>query len=152
MKKNVEKQPINFEDILFIVHTRIQMLHDVLALDVPSDLFMEKTVGDMEFIDNILAVLLKELTEDTYIAERDEQLDNISETEWQFSQILTRFLSVSGNISVIHAPSFKEKIIALRNQTTSRRKTADDSRTKTESAILEPVVSSDEMAELLKGF
>jgi hypothetical protein len=126
------------------------MLHEVLTLDISSDLFLDKTIDDMSFIDKTLDVLIKALTEDTYIPERDEQLDNVSETEWQFSQVLTRFLSVSGNISANHFPAFREKIFALRNQSAARRKIADDSRTKPDRAGMEPLVSSDEMSELLK--
>jgi hypothetical protein len=148
--KKVGGNAINFEDTLFIIHTRIQMLHEVLTLDISSDLFLDKTIDDMGFIDKTLDILIKALTDDTYILERDEQLDNISEMEWQFSQVLTRFLSVSGNISANRFPSFRERILVLRTQSTARRKTADDSRTKPDRAALEPLVSSEEMNELLK--
>jgi hypothetical protein len=149
MKKN-GGNAINFEDTLFIIHTRVQMLHEVLTLDISSDLFLDKTIDDMSFIGKTLDILIKALTEDTYILERDEQLDNVSETEWQFSQVLTRFLTVSGNISANRFPAFREKILALRIQSAARRKIADDSRTKPVRAGMEPLVSSDEMSELLK--
>jgi hypothetical protein len=151
MKKNTINKPVNFEDTLYILHTGIQMLQDILALDVSPDLFLEKITGDIEFIDKTLDFLLKTLIEDTYILERDEQLDNLSETEWQFSQVLVRFLSVSGTISAEHFPNLRNKILTLRNQSATRRKTADDSKSKKEGAETVPLVSSDEMSELLKG-
>ncbi|MDR0557750.1 MAG: hypothetical protein LBG43_07800 [Treponema sp.] len=151
MKKNVEKKPINFEDILYILHSRIQMLQDILALDIPADLFLDKSIDDMEFIDKTLEVLIKALSEDTYIMERDEQLDNFSETEWQFSQMLVRFLSASTALSAGHHPVLKDTISALRSQSAIRRKIADDSKSKKEGVETIPIVSSDEMSELLKG-
>jgi hypothetical protein len=151
MKKNVETKPINFEDTLYILHSRIQMLQDILALDIPANLFLDKSIDDMEFIDKTLEVLIKALSEDTYIKERDEQLDNFSETEWQFSQVLVRFLSASTVLSAGHHPVLKDKISALRSQSAIRRKIADNSKSRKEGVETIPIVSSDEMSELLKG-
>ncbi|MDR2782795.1 MAG: hypothetical protein LBB48_02950 [Treponema sp.] len=151
MKKNVENKPINFEDTLYILHSRIQMLQDILALDIPADLFLDKSIDDMEFIDKILEVLIKALSEDTYIMERDEQLDNFSETEWRFSQVLVRFLSVSSTLSAGHHPVLRDTISTLRSQSAIRRKIADNSKSKKEGVETIPIVSSDEMSELIKG-
>ncbi|MDR2447121.1 MAG: hypothetical protein LBD58_07525 [Treponema sp.] len=151
MKKNVENKPINFEDTLYILHSRIQMLQDILALDIPANLFLDKSIDDMEFIDKTLEVLIKILSEDTYIMERDEQLDNFSEAEWQFSQILVRFLGVSSTPSGGQYSVLKDKLSALRNKSVIRRKIADDSKSKKEGVETIPIVSSDEMSELLKG-
>ncbi|MDR0706806.1 MAG: hypothetical protein LBF60_02835 [Treponema sp.] len=156
MKKNVENKPINFEDTLYILHSRIQLLQDILALDIPANLFLDKSIDDMEFIDKTLEVLIKILSEDTYIMERDEQLDNFSEAEWQFSQILVRFLSVSSAPSAVRQsagqyPVLRDKLSALRNKSAIRRKIADDSKSKKEGVETIPIVSSDEMSELLKG-
>jgi hypothetical protein len=151
MKKKAENKPVNIEDTLYILHTRIQMLQDILALDVSPDLFLDKSIGDMDFIDKTLAVLIKILTEDTYIMGRDEQLDNLSEIEWQFSQVLARFLGHSSTISAEYFPILRDKILVLRDQSAARRKTADDSKSKKEGVETIPIVSSDEMSELLKG-
>jgi hypothetical protein len=150
MKRNVVNKPVDVEDTLYILNTRIQMLQDILALDVSPNLFLDKSIDDMDFIDKTLAVLLKMLTEDTYIMERDEQLDNLSETEWQFSQVLVRFLSVSSTISAEHFPVLRDKIFVLRKQSAVRRKAADNARAKKEGVETTPIVSSDEMSELLK--
>jgi hypothetical protein len=152
MKKSTLNKTINFEDSLFIIQGRIQMLYDILALDVSSDLFLDKTIDDMEFIDKTLETLIKTLTEDTAVEDRDAQFDNLSETEWQFSQALVRFLNVSGSISATHFPNLRDKIAVLRNQSAARRKIADDSQSKKEEPSKNPLVSSTEMSELLKGF
>jgi hypothetical protein len=150
MKKTLDK-PINFEDTFYILHTRIRFLQDVLALDVSPDLFLDKAIDDMEFIDKTLAVLIQELTQNDTIEERDDVLDNHSETEWQFSQVLVRFISSTGTISASNFPVLRDKVQTLRDQSAARRKTADDAKSKKEGAET-PLVSTDEMNELLKVF
>ncbi|MDR2194050.1 MAG: hypothetical protein LBP19_06240 [Treponema sp.] len=141
---------VNIEDTLYILNARIQILQDILALDVSPDLFLDKSIDDMDFIDKTLAVLIKILTEDPHIAEREEQLDNLSEIEWQFSQVLALFLNSSSTISVEQFPILRDTILALRNQSAVRRKVADDSTSKKEGVETIPIVSSDEMSELIK--
>jgi hypothetical protein len=150
--KKVTSKPINFEDTLYLLHTRIQAVYDILILDTSPDLFLEKTMDDVDFINKTLDSLMKIITEDTSLVERDEQLDNMSEMEWHFSQALTKFLSASGDISATRFPAHRDKILALRSQSTARRKIADDSRSKTNRDALDPLVSQDEMNELLKSF
>jgi hypothetical protein len=150
MKKNVVKKPINFEDTLYILNERIQILRGFLSLDLSSDLFHDKNMDDMDFIDKTLEILLKNLVEDIYILDRDGQLDNLSETEWQFSQILTKFMSAGNELH--HSSLFKEKFSTLRSRSVARRKVAEDSQTKIEKMSNEPMISEDEMSELLKRF
>ncbi|MDR1126781.1 MAG: hypothetical protein LBL06_01510 [Treponema sp.] len=150
MKKNVVNNPLSFEDALYILNERIQILRDSLSLDLSPDLFYEKNLDDMDFIEKTLDILLKRLLEGTQILDRDEQLDNLSETEWQFSQVLTKFMSI--NNEMYHSSSSRDKFSALRSRSATRRKTAEDAQTKTEKMNGAPIVSEDEMSELLKKF
>ncbi|MDR0411821.1 MAG: hypothetical protein LBH75_07620 [Treponema sp.] len=150
MKKNIINSSLNFEDTLYILNEKIQILRDFLSLDLPTDLFHKENMDDMDFIDKILDILLKSLIEDTYILDRDEQLDNLSETEWQFSQVLTKFVSISNEPH--HSSPSMDKFSTLRNRSTARRKIAEDSQTSREKMSSEPMVSEDEMNELLKRF
>ncbi|MDR0644407.1 MAG: hypothetical protein LBG05_05760 [Treponema sp.] len=150
MKKSIVNKPSNFEDTLYILNERIQILRDFLSLDLSGELFHEKNMDDMDFIDKMLDILLKNLMEDAHNLDRDEQADNLSETEWQFSQVLTKFVS-AGN-EAFRFPPFKDKLSLLRNSSAARRKTAEGLQTKTEKMSGEPIVSKDEMSELLKKF
>jgi hypothetical protein len=142
---------INFEDNIFVLNIRVRMIYDLLLLETNPELFLKKTLEDIDFVDDTLGLLLDELIENTHLIERNEHFDNLSELEEQFAQVLTLFLNGSGNISAIRFPALREKIVFLRTHSMTRRKTIDDSRKQTDGTILEPLVSSAEINELLKG-
>jgi hypothetical protein len=140
---------INFEDSLFVLAMRIRMIRDLLVLDADPDLFLEKTMEDIDFIDYTLGALLKELLENSRLLERDEAFENLSELEWRFDQVLGEILSGGKSISVAPFPMLRERITIVRNRSLERRKTADDSHSRSEGTT-EPLVSADELSELLK--
>ncbi|MDR3333297.1 MAG: hypothetical protein LBT13_00195 [Treponema sp.] len=143
---------INFEDNIFILNLRIRLIRDSLALNADPELFLKKIVEDIEFIDIALSRLLDDLVENISFIGRDEQFDNLAEIEWQFSQVLTRFLNSSRNISAAQLPILREKLVFLQNHSAARRKTIDDAESQMEGVYVEPVVSSAELSELLKKF
>jgi hypothetical protein len=143
---------INFEDNIFILNVRIRMIRDILVLDTDPDLFLEKTMEDIDFINNTLEALLGNLIESKRLLERDTEFDNLSDLEWQFSQALAEFLNGSGNISAAQFPMLKGKIAMLRKYSQDRKKAMEDARSPAESPAAEPVVSSLELSELLKDF
>jgi hypothetical protein len=143
---------INFEDNIFILYTRLRMIRDLLALDTDPDLFLEKTIDDINFIDTTLDILLRNLIENKRLLERDKAFDDLSDLEWQFSQALSEFFNSSGNISAAQFPILKENIGLLRDHSLGRRKIIDESKSLSESSVTEPVVSSMELSELLKDF
>ena len=141
---------LNFEDNIYVLLSRIRMIRDLLVLDADPSLFMDKTMDDIEFIDNTLGKLLMRLMENQRLIEREELLNHLSELEWQFSQILSEFLNDERSLSVKEFPVFKDKIMILRTHSLERRKMAE----KTESGgktSEEPLVSSNELNELLKS-
>jgi hypothetical protein len=143
---------INFEDNIFILNVRIRMIRDILVLDTDPDLFLEKTMEDIDFINNTLEALLGNLIENKRLLERDTEFDNLSDLEWQFSQALAEFLNGGGNISAAQFPMLKGKITMLRKYSQDRKKAVEDARSPAESPAAEPVVSSLELSELLKDF
>jgi hypothetical protein len=143
---------INFEDNIFILNVRLRMTHDLLILETDPELFLKKTMDDIDFIDDTLSILLDELLDNAHLIERNEQFDNLSETEGYFSQVLTLFLTGSGNISALRFPALREKTLFLRTHSMTRKKTIDDLRKQRDNGSLEPVVSSAELNELLKGY
>jgi hypothetical protein len=143
---------INFEDNIFILNVRIRMIRDILVLDTDPDLFLEKTMEDIDFINNTLEALLGNLIENKRLLERDTEFDNLSDLEWQFSQVLAEFLNGAGNISAAQFPMLKGKITMLRKYSQERKKAMEDARSPAESSAAEPVVSSLELSELLKDF
>jgi hypothetical protein len=142
---------INFEDNIFVLNTRIRMIRDLLILDTDPELFMEKTMEDLEFIDLTLTFLLVSLLENKRLIERDEQFHNLSETERQFCEVLSEILEGSGSISAVQFPVIRDKTTVLRNNSLERQKNIENTAFRGNKSSSEPVVSSDELSELLKG-
>jgi hypothetical protein len=144
------EKPINFEDNIFILNTRIRMIRDLLILDAEPDLFLEKTLEDIDFIDHTLSLLLDRLFKSERFIEREEQFHNLSETEGQFAEVLAEIVRGEGAVSAAVRPPIQERIALIRSHSLERRKTITESFTQTGGAALESVVSSDELQELLK--
>ncbi|MDR2101150.1 MAG: hypothetical protein LBP43_01105 [Treponema sp.] len=142
---------INFDDNIFILTQRIRIIRDLLALDADPDLFLEKTIEDVDFIDTTLEILLDNLVKNDRFIEREFQYENLSEMEWQFSQVLRELLNGSGNISVANFPMIREKIGIMEQHSGNRNKIIENSRGQTDKTPMESVVSSDELNELLKN-
>jgi hypothetical protein len=143
---------INFEDNIFILSQRIRIIRDSLILDADPELFLEITLDDVDFIDHAMTILLKNLTENTRLIERDEQLYNLSRTEYQFGEVLSEFSNETGSISISKFPLISEKLDILRKQSLVRQQTISGSITEPDEIPDNTVVSSDELMELLKDF
>jgi len=143
---------VNFEDNIFILMMRIRMIRDIIILDADPELFMEKILDDICFADHTLGVLLGYLQENQRLIELDELLEHFSELEWQFSLVLKELLDHDGNISVRGNPVLVEKLSAFRTSSLERRKISDNLSSTGENVAGSPIVSSDELTELLKAF
>jgi hypothetical protein len=143
---------INFGDTIFILNTRIRMIRDLLLLDADPDFFLDKTLSDVDFIDGVLGALLQELIENTRLIDRNGQLRNLYETEGQFSGVLRDLADGSGTVSVAPYPALREKLALIREQSLERQKAIGQRLLVDEAPPPEPVVSSDELNELLRDF
>ena len=143
---------INFEDNIFILMMRLRMIRDTITLDADPELFLDKTMDDIHFSDHILSTLLGYLQENSRLIEREELFEHFAEAERQFARITQELLNHEGNLSVQDLPSIREKLLALRSASLERWKTAESLSSIGESTSNSPVVSSDELTELLKAF
>ena len=142
---------VNFEDSLFILMMRIRMTRDIIALDADPELFLGKILDDIHFSDQLLRILLAYLEENHYLIERAELLEQLSDLEKQFSQVLQDLLTHNGNIAIRGIPSINEKIADCRNSSLERQRAAERLSPVADSPA-SPIVSSDELTELLKAF
>ncbi|MDR1655607.1 MAG: hypothetical protein LBR96_06370 [Treponema sp.] len=143
---------INFEDNIFMLNARLRLVQDQLHLDTDPVLFLQKTLDDVIFIDYALDILLEQLLQNERLLERDEQLENLSDLEWQFLQALSGFrsgLEGSGNPDT---SGFAGKLDILEEHSHLRRDSISGASGKGNSGSAEPLVSSDELSQLLKGF
>ena len=127
------------------------MIRDTITLDADPELFLEKTLDDICFTEHSLQNLLEYLLESSRLIEREDLLDHFSETERLFSMTIQELLNHEGNLSIQEIPTIREKLIALRNASLERRKAAENLSSSENSAAGSPVVSSDELTELLKA-
>jgi hypothetical protein len=142
---------INLQDSIFILNDRLRVLRDLLILDPDPDLFLEKTIDDIDFLDQALDTLLGQIRNNDRIFERDEVLDYLSDLEWDFSQVLGDFSSASGGIFSA-APAVQDRIQALQSRGAERRRIIGEEQRSETGPAMENAVSSDELNELLKGF
>ncbi|MCL2600362.1 MAG: hypothetical protein FWD88_04185 [Treponema sp.] len=143
-----------FEDTVFLLTIRIRMVRDTMRLNPLAELFMERCLDDIAFIDHVLAVLAQHVTDEL---EQDDAgsansvFDYASDTEWQFSQLLTEFLLESNAFSAQASPQTRDKILELRNVSNARRKIFENFGTSSQADLVEPVVSSAELSILFGG-
>ena len=143
---------VNFEDSLFLLMMRLRMIQDIITLDADPEFFLEKTLDDVYFTDRILRVLLVSLEENHFLIERVELLEHLSDLELQFSRVLQNLLSSGGNISIREIPPIAEKIAACRDGSLERQRLIRELSPAGASKAVSPIVSSDELSELLKAF
>ena len=140
-----------FQDTVFLVNMRIKMVRDTLHLSPPAELFLEKCLEDLVFIDKVLALLAQALADggDQYGGNGEFSL--ASDAEWQLSQLLTEFAVESGPFSISANPEIREKITALREASDARRKVIEEAEQSSDMSNADPVVSSAELNSLLGG-
>jgi len=155
---------VGFEDTIFILNIRIRMVRDTMRLNPPGELFMERCLDDIAFIDNVLTTLAQQITEDseqegsidtdadgTANNAASSVVDYAADTEWQFSQLLTEFLLESNAFSSRATSTERGRIILLREGSNARRKVFEKFSTSSQADLAEPVVSSTELSILFGG-
>ena len=143
---------INFDDSIFILNTRIRLISDILCLDADPELFLEKTIDDMDFIDGVLSVLLTCLTENRMLVDREEVLNKLLDLEWRLDQLFTGIRGNSGLLHRLVSGEQQEKLARLKGNGALRRKTIENSHGSSEQTESTPIVSSFELNQLLSKF
>jgi len=140
---------MNFEDNIFILNVRIRMMQDLLILNADPSLFLSKTMDDIAFVDTILVNLLSGLKNNEKLIERDEQFFNLAESERVFADLLLDLTGGGSAFSRALSPEMKEKARHIMTNSVERRKLIRGEITELKNSPAEPVVSYDEMQELL---
>jgi len=148
-KINSMNKHTNYEDNIFVLNIRIRMIRDLLILDTDAELFLNKTLDDLDFIDASLSILLVNLKENYRLIERDEQFHNLIDTERQFCEVLNDIEQGEGTISALQYPELHERTALLKIRSQERQHSVTDLITEAKHLVLEPVVSHDELHELL---
>jgi hypothetical protein len=141
---------IHFEDDIFYMHACIRVARDSLALDLDPELFLNKSMEDLSFIDTTLEHLLQDLLGNERLIERKEQLLNLAETEERFGELIAAIQTGRGSIASALTP-FSERFAEFRSDSLRRRAeidgaTAFGARTEDDTSLVSPF----ELNELLK--
>jgi hypothetical protein len=143
---------VNFEDTVFILNMRIGMIRDMLRLEASPELFLYKTLDDLEFINSMLEFLAASLAGESRSPGRKEEFDNLADIEWQFSQLLTEMTGTGSPFPAEEFPQIREKVLLLRETIAARELLIHETGVPVEQARTESQVSSAELSELLQGF
>jgi len=130
---------------------RIRTIRDTLHLNPPSDIFMEKSLDDLTFVDGAMELLVKTMQENSDQYSGNNESEYISDTEWQFNQVLTEFVLETSPFTAHLPPGALQKIAAMRASSESRRKIIEETGQPLDIAQSEPVVTSAELNGLLGG-
>jgi hypothetical protein len=143
---------LNYEDNIFILNAKIRGISDILLLDADPDLFMERTLEDIDFIGAKLILLQEYLTLNEQLVSRKQQLHNLDETYERFLHLLNDMLHGTGCFNVSRYPFIQEpinKLIAYCvNGQKQLKEIKDAAGLNTTDARL---VSTDELTALLDG-
>ncbi|MCL2602090.1 MAG: hypothetical protein FWD91_04675 [Treponema sp.] len=142
---------VNFEDNLFILTMHLRVLQDVITLDVEAEFFLGKTLDDIYFADHLLATLLGSLQENNFLIDREEVLEHFASVETLFSNVVQSLLNHNGNMAIQGAPSIVEKLAVCRDNSLARQESIESLYPSSSTQSSSSVVSSVELAELLKG-
>jgi hypothetical protein len=127
------------------------MIRDMFVLDADPGLFLNKTMDDLAFIDFCHEALLSSLKNNDRLIERDEQLYNLSESERIFCELLFELSHGETGFSSALDQSMRETVSVMRNRSLERRRSIGDVIVESKSSNLDPVVSYDELHELLSN-
>ncbi|MDR2467691.1 MAG: hypothetical protein LBD22_01875 [Spirochaetaceae bacterium] len=141
---------LNYEDNIFILNTRIRMVSDLLLLDADPELYLDKTIEDLDFIGETAKFILTGLMANRQLIEWDEQLHNLYDTEERFFDLLSRILNGKASFSIDNFPRIAEITGALAAACTERQKIIKEHMSEALTTTSDPrVVSVDELAALL---
>jgi len=130
---------------------RIRVIRDTLHLNPPPEIFMEKSVDDLAFINSALELLVRAIMENADQYSGNGETEYIADTEWQFTQVLTEFALESSPFAAHALPGTMQQIAVMRASSESRRKVIEGTGQPLEIAQSEPVVTSAELNGLLGG-
>jgi hypothetical protein len=126
---------------------KIRGIADVLRLDADPDLFLERTLDDIDFIGAKLGLLRESLTRNNQLAAKKELADCLNDTYSRFLDLLNDMVSGSGSFSVKRYPFLAETLEGRVSFYTERRKPIAAG--EAEAADAPEIVGAGEMAALL---
>ena len=141
---------VNYDDNIFFVQTMIKTLRSGLALDIDPELFKDRVLEDIFFIDATLMKILSQLRENPNLIRRSEYLKALLRAENAFLDFLGDVLAAERPLSAGLTP-YDYKIRTCRSSHHDARSQIQSMlRAPEESVPEEDVVSQEELGFLLQ--
>jgi len=141
---------IHFEDDIFYLNLLVRTFKDGLELDLDADIFLNKIIDDLTFLDATFERMLENLSGNERLLDRNEQLLNLQEVEERFADALAKIMSGRGTLSEALSP-FSERFAELRARSLRRRSEIEGAKGfQPDGENDQDLVSPFEMNELLK--
>jgi hypothetical protein len=143
-------QHLNYEDNIFILNVNIRTIADLMQLDADPDIFLEKTIEDLNFIAAKLNLLYESLSINKHLISRNEQMHNLDETYERFLELLNGMARGTGCFSAANYPSIREPVNTLIAHCVNCQKLIKSAmRDSDTNTISHQFVSADELSALL---
>ena len=141
---------VNYDDNIFFVHAMVKSLRSGLILDVDPELFKDKVLEDIFFVDSTLMKILSQLRDNPNLIRRAEYLKALLRVENAFLAFLSDILAAEHPLAESLTP-FSHKVRACRSshQTTHTELQSMLHRPE-DHAPEEDVVSQEELGFLLQ--
>ena len=79
---------IYYDEDLFYLNELIHTISDGFRLDLQSELFIDKSVDDIMFVENTIAILYGALMENELVIKRAEHIKRLVQTKVKFAEML----------------------------------------------------------------
>jgi hypothetical protein len=143
---------INYEDNIFILNVKIRAISDMLLLDADPDIFLEKTLADIDFIGAKLVLLQEYLALNEQLISRNQQLHNLDETYDRFLDLLNEMMCGTVCFNADSYPFIRKPISRLISYCADSQKQLKEIDSASDGNVTDaPLVSTDELTALLDG-
>ena len=99
-------EKVYYDDNIFYLNEIIATIDDAVKLDIDSELFLDKVVEDILFVESILARLHGSLSENELLIRRSEHLRRIMQSKQRFTGLLEDILNHRSSIGSELLPFF----------------------------------------------
>jgi hypothetical protein len=141
---------LNYEDNIFILNAKIRVISDMQLLDADPDIFLEKTLEDLDFIAAKLTLLYETLALNTQLISRNEQFHNLEEAHERFTELLNNMLRGTGCFNAQNYPLIREPLNTLAAHSLNQQNLIKAAMTEAGvNALDQRVVSAEELTALL---
>lgn len=141
---------VNYDDNIFFVHAIVKGMRSGLILDVDPELFKDKVLEDIFFVDSTLMKILSQLRENPKLIRRAEYLKSLLRAENAFLEFLSDIIAAERPLAESLAP-FSHKVRACRSShQTTRTELQSLLHGPEDHAPEEDVVSQEELNFLLQ--